>query len=197
LSQEPTAPVSTPTAFREITYSIVVQKYRDEKPYDQPFEPAGDIIYEADYRLRLKVTARPAGYLYVLNEGPTQDPNAPEFLIAFPSETSNRGSAFLGENQQLLIPEKTWLRFDQDRGTEKLWLIWSQNSLPLIDEASRFANDKSDGVISDSRLNTQIKQLIDAHAEPKPTVEKSENRKQTTIKSSRDVAVYLLQLEHH
>ena len=31
------------------------------------------------------------------------------------------------------IPEKTWLRFDEQRGVEKLWLVFSESALPELD----------------------------------------------------------------
>src|SRR5207247_646044 len=47
------APSAPATAVqREVRYWITVQKYRDGKPYQDPFRLRDDINFEKDYRIR-------------------------------------------------------------------------------------------------------------------------------------------------
>ena len=55
---------------RTVSYWITVQKYRDGKPYQDPFRLRDDINFEKDYQLRLNITSPQSGRLYLLNEGP-------------------------------------------------------------------------------------------------------------------------------
>lgn len=56
---------------------------------------------------------------------------------------------------------------------------------------------KGDGVILDAQLNSLVREFLAVHPKTTPIREKGANRKQTTIKTPEDVAVYLLQLEHY
>jgi hypothetical protein len=54
----------------EVSYWITGQKYRDGKPYQDPFRLSDDINFEKDYRIRLNIASAQSGRLYLLNEGP-------------------------------------------------------------------------------------------------------------------------------
>src|SRR5687768_16847951 len=45
----------TPTAEPRLTYWITVQKFKDGKPYQDPFDLAGEINFEANYQIRLSI----------------------------------------------------------------------------------------------------------------------------------------------
>ncbi|MDX6288734.1 MAG: eukaryotic-like serine/threonine-protein kinase, partial [Blastocatellia bacterium] len=63
-------PVPAAAAERKLGYWMTVQKYRNGRPFEDPFRLAGEINFEKDYRVRLNVSSPQAGYLYILNEGP-------------------------------------------------------------------------------------------------------------------------------
>ncbi|HSO73428.1 MAG TPA: serine/threonine-protein kinase, partial [Blastocatellia bacterium] len=72
LSSAP-VPSNVPPAFvaqRELNYWVTVQKYRDGKPYGEPFRLPGEILFEKDYRVRLHFASQQEGRLYIFNEGP-------------------------------------------------------------------------------------------------------------------------------
>ena len=118
-------------AERSLSYWITVQKYRDGKPYQEPFRLRDDINFEKDYRLRLRITSAQSGRLYLLNEGPAAGADqTPTFNVLFPSATTNNGSALLRENQQIQIPQQSWFQFDEQQGTEKIWIVWAERTCP-------------------------------------------------------------------
>src|SRR5262249_46170971 len=59
---------SAPVAERTLTYWVTVQKYKDGKPYQEPFTLAGEINFEQSYQIRVNVGSPQTGHLYILNE---------------------------------------------------------------------------------------------------------------------------------
>ena len=177
---------------RTLTYWITVQKFKGGNPYQDPFTLAGEINFEAGYRIRVNVRSPQSGYLYILNEGPAA--GAPEYNIVFPTPSANQGSSLLQASQMVQIPEKSWLRFDEQRGVEKLWLVFSENALPELDSLKPFAGTQTRGLITDPLRNKAIKDFLDAQTS-KPAVEKGETL--TTVKAAGHLLVYAIKLEHH
>jgi len=194
-SQIPTTPVIGPT--RDLTYSITVQKYRDNRPFEEPIQIAREILFERGYQLRLNLTSSQSGFLYVINEGPHQPNETPEYVVLFPAPTSNKGSALLNENVKLQIPENSWFRLDNEKGTEKVWLIYAANELSDLEPVREFANPKTRGLIDNASVRDKVTAFLMSHAESKPVVEQSEEKKETTLRSHGDVLVYPLALEHY
>ena len=185
----------TPSIERTLTYWITVQKFRDKQPYKDPFTMAGEINFEPDYRIRVNVRSPQMGYLYVLNEGPTTASEAPEFNVVFPSSTANKSSSAVSANQVVQIPEQSWLQFDEQQGIETLWLIFSNEAVPALEPVREFANTRSQGLITDPSLNKVIQSFIKSNANPRPASERGETL--TTVKSSGNLLIYPIKLEHH
>jgi serine/threonine protein kinase len=197
-SRARTTASSTPppaaVAERSLSYWITVQRFRNQKPYLAPFQMPGEIIFEKDYQIRLSVGSPQDGYLYVLNEGPEQPAARPEFVVLFPSSTANSGSAHLSAGQMVQIPEQTWIQFDSEQGTEKLWLVFSQEPVPELERAKTFANRRDRGLIPDSNLNQAVEAILKNQNLPKPAVEKDSTK--TTLKVANNILVYPIKLEH-
>jgi serine/threonine protein kinase len=191
-SRRTNTPPVTPLVERTLTYWITVQKFKNDNPYQDPFTLAGEINFEAGYRIRVNVRSPQQGYLYILNEGPAS--GAPEYNIVFPTPTANKGSSLLQANQMVQIPEMSWLRFDAQQGVEKLWLVFSENALPELDSLKQFAGTQTRGLIADPLRNKAIKDYLDTQTS-KPAVEKGETL--TTVKAAGQLLVYAIKLEHH
>jgi len=188
------APVVTaapPAAERTLTYWITVQKFKDKKPYQEPFTLAGEINFETNYQVRVIVRTPQGGHLYIVNEGPESD--RPEFVVLFPSSTANGGSSSLAASQTLQIPEKSWFIFDPEQGVEKVWLVFSEEALPEFETIREFANRK--GLITDPARNEAVRNFINTYSAAKPAVEKGD--KLTTLKIQGKLLVYPIRLEHH
>jgi len=179
---------------RTLTYWITVQKFRDGKAFGNAFPLAGEINFEADYRIRVHIRSSQPGYLYILNEGPTTSA-APEFNVVFPSETANNGSSFLPAGQVVQIPEKTWLQFDKQQGVEKLWLVFSEAAVPELEALKQFANRQTKGLITDVTQNKTVQYFLTNPSLSKPGAEKGETL--TTVKAAGKLLVYAVKLEHH
>jgi serine/threonine protein kinase len=185
----PAPPVSATT----LTYWITVQKYKDGKPYHDPFTLAREMNFEPTYQIRVNVRSPQAGHLYILNEGPAS--TQPEFVVLFPSETANAGLSLLAAAQTVQIPEKSWFQFDQQQGTEKLWLIFSADPVPELESVKQYANRQAKGLIPSAAENKSIQNFLATHSTSKPESERGETL--TTLKMSGNLLVYPLRLEHH
>ena len=194
--QAQTQPPPPATPERKLTYSITVQKYRDNRPFEEPFQVAREMLFERGYQLRLNIKSPQSGFLYVINEGPHRQDEAPEYVVLFPSSTSNNGSAFLNENLRLQIPEKSWLRLDSDKGREKVWLIFSPREVTELEPVRGFANAKTQGLINDASVRDRITAFLKNHSNEKPVVEQSDEEKETRLVTHEDLLVYPLSLEH-
>ena len=193
-----TTPAAPPDAAgRELNYWLTVQKYRDGRPYQEPFRLASEINFEQDYRVRLHVRGAQPGHLYVLNEGPQSEGRPSRLLILFPSPTANEGSSRLGGGEEVQIPERSWFQFDAQRGTEKLWLVWSAEPVPELESLKVFANASARGVVGDPALNEAAEAFLRARGESRPSVEQDGERRETRLRAPGELLVHLLRLEHH
>jgi len=194
-----TPAISTParTAQRTLSYWITVQKYRDGKPYQDPFRLRDDINFEKDYRIRLHITSAQSGRLYLLNEGPAGPDKTPAFNVLFPSETANNGSALLTENQQIQIPQQSWFQFDEQQGTEKIWLVWAAKDVPEMEAIKGFANSIDRGVVSSPGLRSPVNEFLKAHSTPSVTIERDDEKKDSLVRANGEILVHVIKLEHH
>lgn len=183
---------------RSLTYWIQVQKYRNGRPFQDPFRLGEEINFEKDYRVRLNLSSPQGGHLYILNEGPTEEANQPSsFVILFPSSTTNNGLSLLGAGKQVQIPERSWLQFDAEQGVERIWLVWSSDSIPTLEALKGFANPRDRGLIGDPGLNTAVRDFFQTHQNPQPVLERDEDKKEVSVKANGAILVHLLKLEHH
>jgi len=189
----PAAPVPVTSGERTVTYWITVQKFKGGKPYQNPFPLAGEINFEPTYQIRVNVRSPQAGHLYILSEGPAS--TQPEFVVLFPSTTANEGSSLLTATQTVQIPEKSWFQFDQQQGTEKLWLVFSADPVPELESVKQYANRQTKGLIPNAAENKSVQNFLTEHSASKPDSERSE--RVTTLKTPGNLLVYALRLEHH
>ncbi len=134
----PAAPLA-PVPMHELNYYVMVQKYRDGKPYQAPFRLSGERIFEADYRIRLVLSSPEAGHLYVLNEGPLSSNKKPDLNVL--------EMVLLDAKQSREIR----IEFDEQKGKEKLWLVWSAIPLEPLEPLKQWVNPRFRGVIGDTQ----------------------------------------------
>lgn len=182
---------------RVLNYWIIVQKYRDGKLFEQPFRLSGEINFEKDYRIRLVFGSPQPGHLYLINEGPSTINGLPDYNILFPTPTANGGSSALSAGQQIQIPEISWFTFDQERGSEKLWLIWADRSVAELEALKALVNPKDRGAVKDINQITTIKSLLSKYSTRNVTIVKDDEGQQTTVRGTGDVLLHALKLEHH
>jgi serine/threonine protein kinase len=198
-SAPPRSDVPPPGAVsRALNYWVTVQKYRDGKAYRDPFKLPGEILFEKDDQVRLHVGSPQDGHLYILNEGPPINGEAPPLNVLFPSPTANNGLSVVSSGETIDIPKQSWFRLDQEEGTEKLWLVWSVQAIPDLEATKQFANEKDRGVINSPVLDRSVKDFLSkTRSASKPTVEKDDVSKETRVKANGDIVVHVLALDHH
>jgi hypothetical protein len=174
-----------------------VQKYRGGKAHQAPLRLAGETVFEKDDRVRLNFRSPQDGHLYILNEGPARDGTTPALLILFPSPTANGGRSLLAAGRELQVPEQSWFRFDDAAGPEKVWLVWSASSIPVLEAAGRFANPRDRGVITDATLVGEVREFLRGHQDPRPTAETDEGKKEIAVRADGDILAHLLGLERY
>lgn len=196
--------VSSVTApVRQLSYWLTVQRDRKRYPDSKPFILPREVIFSEDDQVRLHISSPQTGYLYIINEGPNQTNNLPEYNVLFPDTRTNGGSAAIQAQQTIQIPqpsnkpEQDWFVFDRQEGVEKIWLIWSAQSIAPLEAVKRWANPKDKGEIGDPNQIKVVAEYLSKESANPPQVEKDEAAKQTSLKSGREVLVGLVKLEHH
>jgi hypothetical protein len=180
---------------RRLTYWITVQEFRDGK-HKRPYTMAGEVSFEPKDRVRLNIGAPQTGHLYILNEGPRDGSTVPEYSILFPSSSANNGSPVLARDQHILIPEEpNWFEFDAQQGVERLWLVFSEDAVPELENVRVFASKQAKGVIADMTQNKVIQDFLTTHSATKPELEKGDTL--TTLRMPGKLLLYPVRLEHH
>lgn len=176
-----------------LTYSLTVQKMRDGKPYQEPFQSSGQEIFESGYKFRLNVSGTGSGYLYVFNEGAGDNTAPTSFNIIYPTPAINQGSPRLNANSSL---QTNWNTFAGQPGTELFWMIWSASPVPALEAAKDAAFKDSEGSVKDEAVMQNLKLFLTKYSQSKPETIKDTFQRQTTVRIEGDVLVKLLELEH-
>jgi hypothetical protein len=176
---------------RRISYSLVVQKMRDGKPYEEPFLSSGQEVFQSGDQFRFKVLNSEEGYFYVFNEGLGED-NTVHFNILYPTPKRNEGSSEMGANQMVETGEN---EFGNAPGTEKLWIIWTRQKQPEL-EAAKTTAFRGLGKIQDVEQEQRLRHFLQEGLQDQVHMKKDVGAKETTIAATGDVIVYLLYLEH-
>jgi serine/threonine protein kinase len=174
-----------------ISYYLTVQKTRDGKPYQEPFKSSGQEIFESGYKFKFNLISPEPGYLYLFNEGAADDGKV-YFNILYPTPKRNNGSAQVTANQQVVTGENA---FGGKPDTEKFWIVWTKEQLPLLETAKTAAFTNA-GKIRDTSEEQRLRAFLQEYSVNKPEVIKDVESKQTIIKGRGTVIVDLLLLEH-
>ena len=180
-------------AERSLSYSLTVQKMRDNKPYQDQFDSSGQEIFENGWKFRMNLMSPQDGYLYLLNEGPANG-DAATYNVLFPEAKTNSGSPHVSANQKL---QTAWMRFDDHQGTEKFWIVWSASPVKELEIVTDAVNDRDLGEIKDAAKARSVSDYLKAHASPKPDSAKDSVKKESIVKGKGDMIVNAVELEHH
>ena len=174
------APAALPE--RSLTYSLTVQKMRDDKPYQTEFESSGQEIFENGWRFRMNLNSPQEGYLYLINEGPAAG-DTTTYSVLFPESETNGGSPRITAGQNL---QTAWMRFDDNQGTEKFWIIWTATPVKDLEAVTEAVNDADQGQIKDSTKARRVRDFLQKHSSAKAEVAKDSTSKQTIVKGRGD-----------
>jgi len=179
---------------RQLTYSLLVQKMRDGKPYEDPFPSTGREIFENGWKFRFNFFSTQPGSLYLLDEGPGPDGHTVLTLL-FPTPSNHNGVSQLAANEAV---QTGWYVFDQHQGTEKFWIVWATQPVRDLEMTERVvSNPKDQGMIRDPGQSAQIQDMLTRYSDVKPTVTTDSALHQTTLQGSVQVLASMVELEHH
>ena len=174
-----------------LSYSLLVQKMRDGKEFQEPFESSGQEIFENGYKFQMRFTPSENGFFYIFAEG-LDDKNEKTFNIIFPTPDKNGGKPEVTANRQY---ETSWNQFSGTAGTENFWIIFNKN-LPDIAERSREDAFRNQGKLTDKSLTGDLKNYLENGQKDKPNISKDAVKSLSKIEFANDEVIFLLQLEH-
>ncbi|HJZ13670.1 MAG TPA: DUF4384 domain-containing protein, partial [Acidobacteriota bacterium] len=157
---------------------------------------AKEVVFEKDYTIQLSFSSNESGYLYLINEGPVQRYDRPSYNVLFPRSNA---SAQLMPAEIVQIPSESdsarWIKFDEEAGTEKLWMIWADEPVAELEAVKSVANPQEKGVVSNPDQLTSLEKFFAERSKNKPVVER--NERSTTVKATDKILVNLVPLEHY
>jgi serine/threonine protein kinase len=177
---------------RAFSYWLDVQKMRDGKPYQSPYPSAGQHIFESGYKFRLNFSSPQSGYLYLLNEGPTEG-GAISYALVFPIPTLNNGSAQIAGDQ---TSQTGWYQFTEHEGTEKFWLVWAAQAVEALEAVKSLVNAVDQGQIRAPNQLNPVRALLGAHAQLRPEVTPDKVKEQTHVRGRGATLIHLVELKH-
>ena len=189
----PKPAVAATTAVRKLDYSLSVQKMRDGKPFEQPYQTTGAAILENGYNVRLNISSPQPGYLYLVNEGPAGN-GLVTYNMLFPMPGMNDGSAQLEANQQ---QSTAWFELDKNQGVEKLWLIWAETAVPELEAVKGVVNPTEKGTVTNADQVNAVRSFLQQHAMEQPEVQTDAESNINRLSAKGNVLVRLIRLEHH
>jgi hypothetical protein len=179
-------------------YSLLVQRYRNDKPFQEPFRLGKEMLFPAGYGIRLLFSSPQQGYLYLVNESPVPTRSAPAYNVLFPSSAHNGSSALLLPDTEIPIPPNPdFFRLDNEQGEEKVWIVWAKEAVPELEAVKTWANPQDKGRIKDPIQSNLVTQYLSRFAESRPEIEKDEQNIRTIVRGRSDTLVSFLRLEHH
>jgi Kae1-associated kinase Bud32 len=98
----------------------------------------------SQFRLRLQASKR--GFAYVVNEGPGEQGRT-RFYVLMPRPGA---SAAVEADEKRLTG---WLVFDQNPGVERMWAVWSEEPIRVLEEA---VNGPAKGLVEDAGRGAEI-----------------------------------------
>lgn len=182
-----------PKNARALSYSLLVQKMRGGKKYQEPFESSGQEIFESGYQFQMRFTPPDSGFLYVFAEG-LDNKNEKVFYLIFPfTVDENDGKADVSPNRQYKTGRN---QFSGNPGTENFWVVWSKNKPEIVEKSRENAFQSEMGELNDKNLAKELRDYLNTNKDNKAAISKDTENKLTKVGFEGDSLVYLLQLEH-
>lgn len=177
---------------RTLNYSLFVQKMRDGKEFQEPFESSGQEIFENGYKFRMRLSPSEDGFLYIFNEG-LNERNEKVYQIIFPTPNRNSGEAAVKSRQKI---ETGWNQFGGEAGTENFWIIWSKENPQDIEKVKENAFSDKIGSVTDKVYEQILRKYLAENSKNETKSYKETETKSSRLELKENSTVYLLQLEH-
>lgn len=179
---------------RSLEYQLVVQKYFEGKPFQQPFKATGDEIFGDDWRFRMLMNSPQNGNLYLLTEGKSEK-GENELTMLFPHPQVNNGTSAVSANQPI---ETGQMKFDKNQGSEKFWIVWAEKPVDELESVFPFVNPQDLGTIKDSDKEKAVRDFLAKYGVQENLTEKADSDKHLkTVKSTSGVLIKLAEFRHN
>ena len=114
---------------KSIQVSIMLQEPGRQSYREVPLD---DVFFDGQ-RFRLKVSAPKDGYLYVICEN-----SQGTVAVLYPTDFEpNSATNYARQSRRMTIPEWSWFQFDNEPGTERLYLVLAEDPIAELDRAAR------------------------------------------------------------
>jgi serine/threonine protein kinase len=199
---EQTQPPPAPAPDRHLSYSVEARRDPRRYPRAKPFATFENVIFGAGDEARLYISSPQSGFLYVINQGPTQTDGFPNFNILFPGMENGGASPEIRASQIVQIPppvrnrQDNWLIFDDEEGVENIWLVWSERVVPELEAVRSWANPKDQGAIRDLAQRVSVLRYLAPLSAIKPEFERDEVGKQMKLRGKGGMLAWVMKLEH-
>jgi serine/threonine protein kinase len=178
---------------RSFSYSLTVQKMREGKPYQSPFQSSGRDFYENGWRFRLNFSSLQFGYLYLINEGPAKA--GISYWLLFPMPSVNDASAKIEANQKMATG---WFKFNENTGDEKIWVLWSAQPISELETLKAdVLNPEEQGEIRNPLQRDTVRRLLTTLNQSKSESQEDRVKLQTEVKGRGRSLIHLIELSHH
>lgn len=184
-----------PVSPLDLRYSLTVQRYRNEKPFGDPFDMAGEVVLPPGDRVALNFRSSQQGHLYLFNEGPIARNGLPNYHILFPSVLNNGGSSLVAASARVRVPQQEFLKLDDQQGSETVWVVWSDRALAEFEGLQELTNEKL-GVMDDAGQIRKVRDFLASHARQNVQVRREEASKEIALRSPDNMLVHRMVLEH-
>jgi len=111
-----------PDHSRTLTYTILAQQMVDGRPVGAEYVASPADTFHNGWRFRLRIASPHPSYFYLVDRGPGAS-GVERLWILYPRDTAATAT------RQLVTG---WYDFDQNSGTERLWIVSSERPLPLL-----------------------------------------------------------------
>lgn len=185
-------PTKAASPERQMAYSFTVQRMRDGKSFEEPFESLGREIFENGWKFRLNFNSAQSGFLYLLNEGLVAK-GAISYHVLFPFPTINNGSAQIAANQTI---QTGWYVVGENQGIERLLMVWSGRPVSELEAVKGMANPTDKSLISNPAQLNAVREFLRGHSQSNPETETDRIKKQTSVRARGDILVHTVELEH-
>jgi hypothetical protein len=177
---------------------------RNGNPFEQPFQSLGGEAFQNGWKFRLTLSSPESGFLYIVTEPfgsttktedgtdtPNNDGTINGLSILYPEPLI--GSNSIQPNQNI---QTDWYVFDQNSGTEKLWVIWSDHEVSQLERVRRFLNAKDRGLISETDDSRAVMEFLATHSSTKPEIKKDAAKGIIISKAEGSILTSSLELVH-
>ncbi|HZS05998.1 MAG TPA: protein kinase [Blastocatellia bacterium] len=192
-SNQPVSNQPAPAAERSLNYWVTLFRNRNGRLQELARLHGETVAFEVGDRIQFTLSSPQSGSLYIVNEMPQTAAGVTRYIALFPLPMVNSGSSRVEANQQLELPR---FKFDSEKGTETLWLVWSEQSIPALEALKKWVNERDQGEIKDAADQTAVRDFLKNNVTTSPELKNDDQKELTTVKGGGNLLVVPVKFKH-